>query len=191
MWAECLTHALKHVAFHNDEKAWSQLFALPKMVLGAPSQRGGENKKKGDPTREITETCRRWLAGERASLWLPPPKRGKAKEPTLPSREELEAKAVELAGEGMLGNAAGVFKGELPAMVSPESTADMRSKHPEARVSEPDRCAALRAVAAAAAPLITADDVLKGIKGFPQGSAGGKSGLKPQHLKDALSTSEC
>ena len=90
--------------------------------------------------------------------------------------EELEAKAVELAGEGMLGKAAGVFKGELPAMVSDESTADMRSKHPEARGSEPARCAALRAVAAAAAPLITPEDVMKGIKGFPQGSAWGQVG---------------
>ena len=86
----------------------------------------------------------------------------------------------------MLGKAAGVFKGELPAMVSDESTADMRTKHPEARASEPARCATLRAVAAAAAPLITVEEVAKGIKGFPQGSAGGKSGLKPQHLKDAL-----
>ncbi len=45
-WAECLTHAIEHVAFFNDEKAWVQLFALPKMVLGAPSTRDGANKKK-------------------------------------------------------------------------------------------------------------------------------------------------
>ena len=100
VWAECLTHALKHVSFHNDEKAWAQLFSLPKMVLGAPGQRGGENKKKGGPTREVTEKCRRWLAGERGTLWLPPPKKGKGREPVLPSREELEAKAVELAEIG-------------------------------------------------------------------------------------------
>ena len=48
------------------------------------------------------------------------------------------------------------------------------------------RCAALRAVAAAAAPILTAEEVLKAIKSFPEGSAGGKSGLKPQHLKDTL-----
>ena len=86
----------------------------------------------------------------------------------------------------MLGKASGVFKGELPAAVDDASTANMHATHPEARASEPARCALLRPVAAAAAPLITPEEVTKGIKGFPQGSAGGKSGLKPQHLKDAL-----
>ena len=64
IWAECLTHALKHVAFYNDEKSWTQLFALPKMVLGAPSSRGGANKKKGGPTREVTENA---ASGSRGS----------------------------------------------------------------------------------------------------------------------------
>ena len=46
VWAECLIHAVKHVSYHNDEKAWLQLFALPKMVLGAPSSgRGGGGGK--------------------------------------------------------------------------------------------------------------------------------------------------
>ncbi len=62
----------------------------------------------------------------------------------------------------------------------------MRRKHPEARDSAFARCDNLRPVAGAAAPNRTGDEVLKAIKGFPQGSAGGKSGLKPQHLKDAL-----
>ncbi len=101
-------------------------------------------------------------------------------------QEEREGGAVKLAGEGMLGKAAGVFKGVLPAMVSDESTDDLRRKHPEARVTESARCDNLRPIAGAAAPSLTVDEVLKAIKGFPQGSAGGKSGLKPQHLKDAL-----
>ena len=58
IWAECFTHALKHVAYYNDEKAWVQ---LPKMVLGASSATGGAEKKKCGPTREVTERCRRWL----------------------------------------------------------------------------------------------------------------------------------
>ena len=67
----------------------------------------------------------------------------------------------------MLGKAAGVFKGELPAMVSDESTDDMRRKHPEARDSEYARCDNLRPVAGAAAPRLTVEEVLKAIKGFP------------------------
>ena len=82
--AECITHAVKHVAFFNDEKAWRQLFELPKMVLGAPSGRGGTNKKKGGPTREVTDRCRRWLEGERGALWPKPPKNGKGGDPIHP-----------------------------------------------------------------------------------------------------------
>ena len=94
-------------------------------------------------------------------------------------------RAEAFAAEGMLGKATAVFKGERPAAVDAASTADMRSKHPEARDSEPARCAA-RPMAAAAALTALPEDVIKGIRGFPEGSAGGMSGLKPQHLKDAL-----
>ena len=79
----------------------------------------------------------------------------------------------------------GGVQSERPAAVDAASTADMRSKHPEARDSEAARCALLRPVSAAAAPLALPEDVVKGIMGFPEGSAWGKSGLKPQHLKDA------
>ena len=51
VWAERLIHAVRHVSFHHDERAWLQLFALPKMVLGAPSSRGGANKRKGGPDK--------------------------------------------------------------------------------------------------------------------------------------------
>ena len=111
IWAECLTHAVKHAAFFNDEKAWAQLFALPKMVLGAPSARGGANKRRGGPTREVTDKCRRWLEGERASLWPRAPKTGKARGQAAPAPEELELRAEAFAAEGMLGKATAVFKG--------------------------------------------------------------------------------
>ena len=172
IWAECLTHALKHVAFFNDEKSWTQLFALPKMVLWAPSSRGGANKKKGGPTREVTKKCRRWLEGERAALWPRAPKQGKARGQSTPLQEELELRAEAYAGEGMLGKATGVFKGERPAAVDASSTADMRAKHPEARGAEAERCARLRRVAAAAAPIVLPEDVIKGIMGVPGGVCG-------------------
>ena len=115
-------------------------------------------------------------------MWPRAPRRSQA----TPSQEELELRAEAFAAEGMLGKATAVFKGERPAAVDAASTADMRSKHPEARGSEPARCAQLRDVAAAAAPTSQPEDIIKGIRGFPEGSAGGMSGLKPQHLKDAL-----
>ena len=124
--------------------------------------------------------------GERAALWPRAPKQGKPRGQSTPLQEELELRAEAYAGEGMLGKATGVFKGERPAAVDASSTADMRAGHPEARGAEAERCARLRRAAAAAAPIVLPEDVVKGIRGFPEGSAGGMSGLKPQHLKDAL-----
>ena len=102
------------------------------------------------------------------------PKQGKPRGPSTPTQEELELRAEAYAGEGMLGKATGVFKGERPATVDAASTADMRAKHPEARGIEADRCARLRPVAAAAAPIVLPEDVVKGIMGFPEGSAQGR-----------------
>ncbi len=69
-------------------------------------------------------------------------------------------RAEAFAGEGMLGKATAVFKGGRPAAVDAASTADMRSKHRKARGSEADRCALLRPVAGAAAPLALPEDVI-------------------------------
>ena len=84
---------------------------------------------------------------------------GKGGDPTVPSQEELELRAEAYAGEGMLGKATAVFKGERPSAVTPESTADMMSKHPQARASEAARCALLRAVSAAAAPIASGEEL--------------------------------
>ena len=80
----------------------------------------------------------------------------------------------------MLGKVTGVFKGERPAAVDATSTADMRAKHPEARGVEAERCAHLRPVAAAAAPIVLPEDVIKGIRGFREGVRGGNVGAQTQ-----------
>jgi hypothetical protein len=124
--------------------------------------------------------------GERASLWPRAPKKWFGRAAPTPSQEELEMRAEAFAAEGMMGKATAVFKGERPAPVDATTTADMKAKHPDARPSEAARCGGLRPVAAAAALAALPEEVIRGVKSFPEGSAGGMSGLKPQHLKDAL-----
>ena len=75
-----------------------------------------------------------------------------------------------------MGKATAVFKGERPAPVDGVSTADMKSKHPDARPSEPVRCGALRPVAAAAALAVLPEEVIRGVKSFPDGVSGGYVG---------------
>ena len=67
------------------------------------------------------DRCRKWPEGERATLLPKWTRVSKAREPRAPSFEELE----QYAGEGMLGRATAVFKGERPAAVSVQSIVDM------------------------------------------------------------------
>eukprot|EP00969_Alexandrium_andersonii_P008592 374953-Alexandrium_andersonii.AAC.1 len=60
----------------------------------------------------------------------------------------------------------------------------MRRKHP--RSPQPVDTSSLPAVHPAAAPQLDAAAVEKEVRAFPRGSAPGPSGLRPQHLKDAL-----
>ena len=115
---------------------------------------GRREQKKGRPDTRSDGKCRRWLEGERAALWPTAAKQGKPRGQITPLQEELELRAEAYAGEGMLGKATGVFKGERPAAVDDSSTADMRTKHPTARGVEVERCALLRPVSAAAAPVV-------------------------------------
>ena len=150
---------------------------------GPQLQRMGPTRKRG--THEGGHRkCRKWLEGERAALWPRAPKQGKPRGQSTPAQEELELRAEAYAGEGMLGKATGVFKGERPAAVDAASTADMRAKHPEARGSEAERCARLRPVAAAAAPLSAARGCYqRGSRDFRKGPREGCRGSIPNTSK--------
>ena len=62
----------------------------------------------------------------------------------------------------------------------------MESKHPLMRAEDAARLSELRAVASAAATHLDADAVANALSSFSRGSAGGSSGLRPQHLKEAV-----
>ena len=71
-----------------------------------------------------------------------------------------------------------------PSVVTQSVVAEMKAKHPEPR--HPIDWTSLRDVHFSAAASVDDDLVQKMISSFPRGSAGGPSGLKPQHMKDAL-----
>ena len=75
---------------------------------------------------------------------------------------------------------------EPPVPYTPEAVREMKEKHPDNRdrPEETARAANLRSVHTA--PAWTNDEMEKTIRSFPAGSAPGPTGLRPQHLKDAL-----
>ena len=75
---------------------------------------------------------------------------------------------------------------EPPVAVTPEVVSDMKAKHPDPSVHENLRLIGLRPVSVNASPPLTTSDIKDAIRSFPRGLAAGPSGLRPQHLKDAL-----
>ena len=94
--------------------------------------------------------------------------------------------AVELVGEGLLSRACTTLLSEPPVPVTPEVVKEMESKHPSPRPTEEAREKRLRKVVGEGTPKLSEDMLKDAIRSFPKGSAPGPSGLKPQHLKDAL-----
>eukprot|EP00971_Amphidinium_carterae_P073354 1450518-Amphidinium_carterae.1 len=187
LWSQCVTGALNQIAEYNDDRAWTEYFMLTKCVLPAPARTGTNHRKRNE--MDTKDLCRRWLEGQRESLWEG--RKGKrkhsqqAKEP--PSLQERMERANAMLEEGLLLRkaCAALVDGQLEGFTD-EVHEEMQKKHPEARGHEAGRLAGLRKVSAAAAPEIQRGDVMRALRSFPKGSAPGPCGLKPQHLKDAV-----
>ena len=185
VWAQCLARALAAVATTNSMAAWGQLLMLPKAVL-MPAPRGGA-KRREQAARFTSRRCARWLAGERLELW--PEGQGlRRKRRAGTSEDERSSQQLrcrQLAAEGELSRACAALV--APALVrhSPGVMDKLRAKHPRA---QPARAALLPLgpPARTDVPDIAAADVVAAVRSFRRGSAAGPSGLRDDHLREAL-----
>ena len=185
LWAQCVASAVNQIIVYGDDKAWREWYMLPKAVLRS-ADRGGGKKGKHKAESETRARAKAWLEGQRAELWSPPRQAKGRPETREWGDTQRRARAVELAKEGLLGKACASLVAEPPVQVNEEVLNQMRSKHPPSRTGEGIRCRGLREVCSSMAVKVMEDSVLKAIRSFPKGSAPGPSGLRPQHLKDAL-----
>mgnify|MGYP002811166483 CR=1 FL=1 len=141
---------------------------------------------------ETKALCRRWLEGQRLALWNQVPD-GKPNKKTSPGKDEEEQEAIvaarhkralTLASMGLPKKACAALVSRSPADPSPEVLQEMRDKHPTPWGGI--RWGDLRPVHAAAAVAFDDEAVRDAIRSFPRDSAGGPSGLRPQHLRDAM-----
>ena len=189
LWAQALLASIAAVLRHNDELAWLELLMLPKCVLRT-SGRGGK-KHRAQIDAETKRLCKDWVEGQRAQLWRQSRsllsrnrrRRSQAKSMDQSGRNE---RAIQLTKEELLSKACAALVNGPPAIVTEAIKVEMRNKHPAAREEDTGRTAGLREVHPAAARLLSTDEVKKSVRKFPKGSGGGPSGLRPQHLKDAL-----
>ena len=63
-WSRCLITALADVVAHRDLKSWTDLLALPALVLPTPSRGGRKHVLRHED--EVQRRCLDWLSGIRA-----------------------------------------------------------------------------------------------------------------------------
>ena len=190
LWAQCLLTAMAGVVRHNDVRAWTELLALPKMVLCAEIRGGRRHQRRAEA--ETKQRCQRWLEGQRRELWNP---RAMRRPPNASpddaaaearAQEQRHERTVELLRETLLQKASSALVQAPPLIVDDHVVQEMRTKHPQARADEHQRITSLREVATAAATSVDKETVSKALRTFSRGSGCGPSGLRPQHLKEAL-----
>ena len=159
---------------------------LPKAVLPAPA-RGGK-KRNHQIEKDIRSRCQAWLEGNRAGLWLDTHNVRKRSEVRLAfdNDDKRAERALEFMRDDLLQKACSALFFEAPVHVTDAVRAEMASKHPAASPAAAAKCAALREVHSSAAEVTDVDSLMEAMSSFPKGSAAGPSGLRPQHVRDAL-----
>ena len=165
VWAQCLAAAVSDARTHNDEKAWVQLLALPKMVLRVPDRGGKKNKKRN--AADVQRSCEAWLEGQRASLWNPS-RRVAISRASDEINKFKEERCAALIKESLYRKACGTLVREPPVAVTTEVRSDMSTKHPAPRAVEAERRQTLRDISPQAAPVPTPESVEKAIRSFPR-----------------------
>ena len=183
VWAQCLSRALAQVASTNSLQAWRDLFMLPKAVL-RPAPRGGRRHRL-QAAQFTQRRCARWLAGEREELWdaMPATRRKRPEEmDDEEARSARQSRCCSLAAEGELRLDFPTFAEQQGAVA-----AKLQEKHPRAAPARP-ALVALGLPALAAVPELGVEDVVRAIRSFSRGSAAGPSGLRGDHLQEALAS---
>jgi hypothetical protein len=176
-WAAAWRSALKAVADLGSEAAWVELLILPMCVLSARRRPRGEGV-----AQHVRRRARAWLDGDIDGLidellaTAPP-----ATAPPRPLDDAaLAARILRKVADGHLSAAVRMLDPATIAPATPDTCAALAALHPirPLPVGAPPAQAPYRA---------QVEEVLAALKTFPPGTAGGRDGLTPLHIKHALS----
>ena len=175
----------------NDMQLWVKLLMFARVIIPATAPRSSAQSL-GD---QVKARLRRWRAGEAAQLWQeavqttePRPRRGRKKrgdDDDLTEEEKLKKRnakrASTMAGEGQYHKALQALTSGGMAEHNRETVKIMKEKHPDAQHPIGDL------PTTDYAPLsFTSSQIIKSALKFKKGSAGGPSGLRPEHLRVVL-----
>ena len=177
-WGQALARALAAVAEYNDEAAWVPLLMLPQCVLCSPP-RGGRKHQRTAAAYTL-DRLKRWNDGERASLW--DTRTAASHRPgRVLSDEQKRDFATSLAREGFDRKACAALLSQGLCDPSPSTVAALHSLHPIAAVPTSPALEGLPL-----APALAVDGVARALRHFPAETAPGPTGLRVQHVLDAI-----
>lgn len=183
LWARCLGEAVEAAMSSSSVEAWVELLMLPKCVLVVPPRRGKKHQ-----ARRFTESrCERWLGGERMELWLD----GRSSPPRRPGHSSDDSerrwkRVEELVRDGQYSKACRTLLSQPPLEESVVVEDKLRRMHPSVS-ADPDLSSF---GPAGPAPVVSPSEVKEAIFSFPRGSAPGPTGLRAQHLQDAIRSAD-
>ena len=179
LWNQVFTRALSAVVSYNTERCWAELLMLPQAVLCAPG-RGGRKHQKAVAAYTL-DRLHRWDEGERASLWESRPTT--RRQPRLqPSDAEKQDLALSLAREGFDGKACAALVSAGLCPPTADTLAALKALHPSQVAPDTPALAQLPVP-----PTLEPDFVRKALESFPAATAPGPSGLRIQHIREAVS----
>jgi hypothetical protein len=172
-----LRSALKAVADSGSEAAWVELLILPMCVLSARRRPRGEGV-----AQHVRRRARAWLDGDIDGLI--DELLATAPAATAPPRPlddaALAARVLRKVADGHLSAAVRMLEPATIAPATPDTCAALAALHPI-------RPLPLGAPPAQAPYRAQVEEVLAALKTFPPGTAGGRDGLTPLHIKHAFS----
>ncbi len=192
VWSAVLSRALSAVVLVSSagsrctpgqrDLAWAELICLSKAVL-TPTPRGGRRHPR---CQENHTKCllQRWLHGDKALLYADAKRSVAKRRPTNHCGARI-ARAISLVEEGKDSQACKTLTSDGLAPSSAATRRALEAKHPRGEPAAPKL-----AQAPALFEAIKGKAVLEALRGFAKGTAPGPSGLRAQHLLDAVGAAE-
>ena len=133
---------------------------------------------------------RRWLDGERDELWPSQPRRRRPPPAAATRQSAQQSRCITLEAEGEYSRACSALVAPPLLEASPDIQQKLLAKHPRATAARPGLLG-LGPAPVGAVPDITTHAVSNAVRGFRRGTAAGSSGLRSDHLREALQTAHC
>ena len=190
MWATAFCEALTSLAADpHQTDAWCKLFMLPRCLLSSPP-RGGRSHWR-DTLKTVRTRIQKWRAGNFVELWEEvasanhslkarlsrSSSSGSSPDAVLRSNVIRARRAV---GDGQYRKALQSLSSAGLAQPSADVLVEMLAKHP------PSANPALPEDTPPPPVQFSSEEVIKALKSFPAGSAPGPSGLRANHIKQAV-----